>query len=778
MENDVLTSDIKENRTLATVVFTDCVGFSARMSAAEDHTLDLIRRDLNYMKRVCGQYEGRVLKSTGDGLLMCFSSAVKAVECAVEIQKSLIELASERKPEDCLEHRIGIHLADIFITETDVMGNGVNIAARLQTAADPGGICISQTVNDVVKANISLETKYLGPRALKNIREAVPVYKILLVPEPEDPYADTAHSLEQHKHLFRIKKLLYYTCKNTWESDASKLDALDLSKLLRDLVQLAPTADRLRLCLDAAVKTLSKQAEYALIASIIQDEVGHLCELPKEAHSTLSSLPDTVGGDRSEAELKALYQKIAQELEQTGNLVRIKKLVFYVCRRRWESDLHQLNSCPFDTLIGELHQLAPTFDLLKSNVDGFVQTLSKQAEYTLVANGLLAKLQQLYVANAQNTLVNQPPASTPPEQQQLADDLVELQAKEQARYHTVAQALEQDPQLARMKKLMLYVCRRLWESNPTRLDSVDLVDLVRELHQLAPTSNQLERVLDKVVNTLSKQDEYRAIARGINGHLSQLNTTALVPPEASTELPERHVEPASSVPDAALLDDVQSSLPVPQLNSANINSEAHGDKPAMPKAEPEPIPDETNYPSLFDFRLGIMKYANPLRVKILIFSALHQTFSFSSQDWFNLKAYELDGLLRHLLTTCPAYTDLEALLYPAARRLHSPEEHIQTATAVIKCLRPFYIHGNSTQSIDSSTEKTKIRLDDFEETTLEFASAREDDDYTRQIFSSPPNSSDSLVQQPSDGSPLTAPVNQPNQVEANEIVDSPSSLAP
>jgi len=793
MENDVLTSDIKENRTLATVIFTDCVGFSARMSVAEDHTLDLIRRDLNYMKRVCGQYEGRVLKSTGDGLLMCFSSAVKAVECAVEIQRSLSELENERKPEDCLQHRIGIHLADIFITATDVMGNGVNIAARLQTAADPGGICISQTVNDVVKANISLETKYLGPRALKNIRETVPVYKILLVPEPEDPYADAADRLEQHQHLFRIKKLLYYACKNTWESDAHRLDTLNLSNLLRDLVELAPTRDRLKLCLDAAVKTLSKQAEYALIASIIQDEVGSLCDLAQNAHATLSSLPTAAGGNRSQAELDTLYQNIAQELEQTGNLVRIKKLVFYVCRRRWESDLHQLSNFPLDTLIAELHQLAPTFDLLKSTVDGFVQTLSKQAEYVLVANGLVAKLQQLYMVHEPGTLVSQTVASILPSQkhEQQADDRAELQAREETRYRNVAQTLEQDPNFMRIKKLMLYACRRQWESNPARLESVALIDLVRELHQLASTSNQLEQALNRVVNTLSKSDEYRAIAQVINSHLSQLYTAASKTPKIAAEPTHRSAAQVSDANDPSPLADAQLgslALPTPITATTAMTTDvarqedepidASADALASESAEAELVPDEAmQLPSLFDFRLGIMKYANPLRAKILIFSALHQDFNFTSQDWFNLKAYELDSLLRHLLSICKTYTDLEALLYPTARRLQASEEHIQTATAVIKCLRPFYIHGSSTQSVNSSTEETKIRLDDFEETTMEFASAREEDDYTRQILSSPVSSSGSLV--PTiDGDPLTTAESQPSQAEANGTVESPPSLSP
>ncbi|WP_199313517.1 protein kinase [Leptolyngbya sp. FACHB-671] len=167
------------NRALAAIVITDSVGFSARMSSDEEHTLNLIQRDLQMMRQICQNTEGQVLKSTGDGLLMYFVSAVQAVACAMKIQTTIAEQADQRSPEDVLIHRIGIHLGDVFFSETDVMGNGVNIAARLQTEAKPGGICISQTVYDVVKDRLVMEAVYAGPLKLKNIQQPVPAYQIL-----------------------------------------------------------------------------------------------------------------------------------------------------------------------------------------------------------------------------------------------------------------------------------------------------------------------------------------------------------------------------------------------------------------------------------------------------------------------------------------------------------------------------------------------------------------------------------------------------------------------
>lgn len=167
-------------RRLAAIIFTDVVGFSARMQENETETLRLVERDSQFIRGVCENFNGRILKSTGDGLLMFFDSAVDAVAAALKIQEGLGQHRAASLPSDALEHRIGIHLGDVFIRDGDVMGDGVNIAARLQQEAQPGGICISQTVYEVVKNKLSLQVISLGPRELKNIRDAVPAYQVLL----------------------------------------------------------------------------------------------------------------------------------------------------------------------------------------------------------------------------------------------------------------------------------------------------------------------------------------------------------------------------------------------------------------------------------------------------------------------------------------------------------------------------------------------------------------------------------------------------------------------
>ncbi|HBY80900.1 MAG TPA: hypothetical protein DEG47_28705, partial [Cyanobacteria bacterium UBA11148] len=166
-------------KILAAIVFTDVESFTKKMVADEKHTLELIQRDFDLMNQICQQFTGHVLKSLGDGLLMCFPSAEKAVSCAIEIQKVLAAAAKNQPERDILRHRIGIHLGEVFFSDNDVMGNGVNMAARLQAQAPAGGICLSQTVYDAVKDCRQINAVYAGLRELKNIPEPVPVYEIL-----------------------------------------------------------------------------------------------------------------------------------------------------------------------------------------------------------------------------------------------------------------------------------------------------------------------------------------------------------------------------------------------------------------------------------------------------------------------------------------------------------------------------------------------------------------------------------------------------------------------
>jgi class 3 adenylate cyclase len=163
---------------LAAIVFTDVKDSTQKQQKNQKPTLAAIHRDLNLMTKLCQQFEGQVLKSVGDGLLMYFVSAVKAVRCAQEIQKALSTAAAGLAKEDVLEHRIGIHLAEVFFDGTDVKGDGVNIASRLQSEAEPGEICISSMLYDAIKTHLQLQVTRTEHRKLKGIEEPMLLYQI------------------------------------------------------------------------------------------------------------------------------------------------------------------------------------------------------------------------------------------------------------------------------------------------------------------------------------------------------------------------------------------------------------------------------------------------------------------------------------------------------------------------------------------------------------------------------------------------------------------------
>ena len=126
------------------------------------------------------KYNGTILKPQADGYLMKFSSAVDAVRCGKDIQKEISIYNKEINENENILLRIGIHLGDVVLTENDIFGDGVNIASRLEPLADPGGICISQTVYDQIKNKVEIQTLDLGPADLKNIDSKINIYKVLL----------------------------------------------------------------------------------------------------------------------------------------------------------------------------------------------------------------------------------------------------------------------------------------------------------------------------------------------------------------------------------------------------------------------------------------------------------------------------------------------------------------------------------------------------------------------------------------------------------------------
>ena len=158
-------------RQLAAIMFTDIVGYTATMGKDSDKALELVRQSKQIQKPVVEKHNGTWLKEMGDGAMAQFSSALDAVNCTLEIQRN-----SRADFEGDL--RIGIHLGDITIENNDVYGDGVNVAARLESIADPGGIYISESVEKAIRGQSDIQAKYLGEVYLKNVDYGVRTYAL------------------------------------------------------------------------------------------------------------------------------------------------------------------------------------------------------------------------------------------------------------------------------------------------------------------------------------------------------------------------------------------------------------------------------------------------------------------------------------------------------------------------------------------------------------------------------------------------------------------------
>ena len=166
-------------RRLAAVMAADVVGYSRLMAADEAGTLAaLIEMRKAVVDPAIADHDGRIVKLMGDGALIEFASAVDAVECAVRIQNALVDRNHDVPEERAIRLRVGINLGDIIVQEGDIYGDGVNVAARLEEIADPGGICVSGTVFDQVQGKIDSGFEDLGLQEVKNISQPVRVYRV------------------------------------------------------------------------------------------------------------------------------------------------------------------------------------------------------------------------------------------------------------------------------------------------------------------------------------------------------------------------------------------------------------------------------------------------------------------------------------------------------------------------------------------------------------------------------------------------------------------------
>jgi adenylate cyclase len=166
-------------RKLTTILSADVAGYSKLMAEAEEATLGTFRGHREVFEDLVAHHDGRVFNTAGDAILAEFPSAVEAVRCATEIQAALRTLNDKLPSGRRVEFRIGVNVGDVIVQGSDLLGDGVNVAARLQAAAEPGGICISGSVYDQIRNKLSLTFRPMGEQSFKNIPQPVRTFSIV-----------------------------------------------------------------------------------------------------------------------------------------------------------------------------------------------------------------------------------------------------------------------------------------------------------------------------------------------------------------------------------------------------------------------------------------------------------------------------------------------------------------------------------------------------------------------------------------------------------------------
>lgn len=262
-----------EQRRLAAIMFTDIVGYTSLMAGDEARALEIVASHRNTLLPLIEKHGGNLLKEMGDGTLTSFPSTLQATRCAIEIQNTL-------KSVDEFKIRIGIHLGDVVFTDTDVFGDGVNIASRIETTAAAGGISISGQVADTLSSNKEIELRYLGEKELKNVTRPLRIYAIVnsgfpspapfpdispqtTTPKPDNfPFAAKIASVAAG--VLVIALLIYFT--------GEQPDSIDTQQAVTIDIPDNPTADNGSIA-DASVVTIPDERETEVEPAAISSQV-------------------------------------------------------------------------------------------------------------------------------------------------------------------------------------------------------------------------------------------------------------------------------------------------------------------------------------------------------------------------------------------------------------------------------------------------------------------------------------------------------------------------
>ncbi|HAC64669.1 MAG TPA: hypothetical protein DCF68_14330 [Cyanothece sp. UBA12306] len=383
------------------------------------------------------------------------------------------------------------------------------------------------------------------------------------------------------------------------------------------------------------------------------------------------------------------FDEMVQYLEHHQESLRIKKLIFCLSQKSWQNNPDILNSFSLNDLILELVQVIPDRDQFKFSLVKLVKSLNRPKVYAAVAKVILSRIDDIYLDHNQIPELISEEAESSFQSTHITDQEFLL---EQA-----VSSLNNHEQSDRIKKLIFAICHEQWENNLDKINAYGLKNLIQETLEKYPTKPDIEFAFNQLIGKINKKNLYLAISKVILNQLegfyknlseevdSETNTalfnygTQIIPLGNSHNIPQKSAQSNFSR-------EIAFETSVIDITSEQMKTEL---QPIKAVPVPPPTPKRKTY-DIFELRLQIMQYSNPLQAKILLFSLLFHPWDRSGQDWSMLRSYTLDDLLEQLIQSGKSVVEMESKLYTAAKSLRDDSDTaLQTASSILETVKPF-----------------------------------------------------------------------------------------
>jgi hypothetical protein len=393
-----------------------------------------------------------------------------------------------------------------------------------------------------------------------------------------------------------------------------------------------------------------------------------------------------------------VFNDVVRYLDSHEEKLRIKKLIFCICKKYWENEPNILNGVAMEDLVKELVQLKTNKEQLTFSVYKLVKTLNRPQVYLGVATVIIEQISQLYsniAAAYDNQLLPVEPEVNP----SFTNVNNDVNNEEDNLLRQVVSGIENHRETARIKKLMFAACKNRWENDQAVINNYGLKNIVLELQRNNPNFLSLRQTLRQVAENINKKALYLALADIILTQLEHLYDTDNDDEEEDNESKSQRfntqiVDLKNDSDSAAKTtsfstsrsDPVDFSSSIINLNEPQLVMELPFAEPASSNNNPSNFPQIPAYDP-FEIRLEIFQYANPLRAKILIFSLLFHPWDRSGQDWSTLRSYTLEDLLKQLIQSGKSLQDIEVQLYNIAQTQMDTDANVQTASILVQTLQ-------------------------------------------------------------------------------------------